>query len=280
MSLAACRRVSILISYRIKYLLRPLGQRMTRNKHLSILTAAEIDDLYSVPSFNKPYQRFYFALNDKELAELSKIRQRKYRCVAIALMGYFKCKPVLLNPSYKDMQDDLAFIAKFNFKGLTFRRFSLKADQKFRIYKRILALVGVENWKDKEHHSQLVEHLLNCAMHWVEPRALFDASIEYLAHQKIAIPAYSLQKIISQVITQHQERLYDQIKASCSLSLANMLRTLVYGKGHCTLKQLRQVARNFTGTELQKELTVYHLVQPLMVDVVTLLYSLSLSQLI
>jgi hypothetical protein len=47
---------------------------------------------------------------------------------------------------------------------------------------------------------------------WVAPRALFDAAIEYLAHQKIAIPAYStLQKIVSQVINQHQQRLYDQI---------------------------------------------------------------------
>nr|WP_320408111.1 DUF4158 domain-containing protein [Moraxella osloensis] len=56
-----------------------------------------IEDLYSVPSFNESYQRFYFALNDKELAELSRIRQRKYRCVAVALLGYFKCKPILLN---------------------------------------------------------------------------------------------------------------------------------------------------------------------------------------
>lgn len=54
---------------------------MSRDKRLSILTAAEIEDLYSVPSFNESYQRFYFALNDKELAELSRIRQRKYRCI-------------------------------------------------------------------------------------------------------------------------------------------------------------------------------------------------------
>ena len=40
-----------------------------------------------VPSFNESYQRFYFMLNDKELAEISRIRQRKYRCVAIALLG-------------------------------------------------------------------------------------------------------------------------------------------------------------------------------------------------
>lgn len=252
---------------------------MSRDKRLSILTAAEIEDLYSVPSFNESYQRFYFALNDKELAELSRIRQRKYRCVAVALLGYFKCKPILLNPSYKSMQDDLAFIARFHFKDLKFRRFSLKADQKSRIYERVLSIAGVNSWKDKQHQPRLVEHLLVCAESWVAPRALFDAAIEYLAHQKIAIPAYStLQKIVSQVINQHQQRLYDQINAACSQSLKNMLQTLVSDEDHFTLKQLRGSARNFTGTELQKELAVYNHIQPLMEDVTTVLDSLSLSQ--
>lgn len=252
---------------------------MSRNKRLSILTAAEVEDLYGVPSFNESYQRFYFTLNDKELAEISRIRQRKYRCVAIALLGYFKCKPVLLNPRYKSMQDDLAFIARFHYRDLTFRRFSLKPDQKSRIYARVLSIVDVRNWNDKRHQPQLVEHLCTCAESWVEPRALFDAAIEYLARQKIAIPAYStLQKIVSQVIGQHQKRLYDQIDAACSQGLSTMLLTLVSGEGQFTFQQLRQSARNFTGTELQKEIAVYHHIQPWMTDVTTVLESLSLSQ--
>ena len=56
------------------------------------------------------------------------------------------------------------------------------------------------------------------------------------------------------MINQHQQRLYDQINAACSQSLKNMLQTLVSDEDHFTLKQLRGSARNFTGTELQKEL--------------------------
>jgi hypothetical protein len=113
----------------------------------------------------------------------------------------------------------------------------------------------------------------------VEPRAVFDAAIEYLARQKIAIPAYStLQKIVSQVIGQHQKRLHDQIDAACSQGLSTMLLTLVSGEGQFTFQQLRQSARNFTGTELQKEIAVYHHIQPWMTDVTTVLESLSLSQ--
>lgn len=101
---------------------------MRKSRRLAILTPIEVEDLYRVSSFNESYQRFYFTLNDKELVELSRLRQRKYRCVAIALLGYFKCKPILLNPTYKSMQDDLAFIARYHFNGLKFRRFSLKVD--------------------------------------------------------------------------------------------------------------------------------------------------------
>lgn len=57
-----------------------------------------------------------------------------------------------------------------------------------------------------------------------------------------------------------------------------MLLTLVSGEGQFTFQQLRQSARNFTGTELQKEIAVYHHIQPWMTDVTTVLESLSLSQ--
>ena len=38
-----------------------------------MLTAAEIGDLYGVPSFNEDYQRFYFTLNDKERADFTRM---------------------------------------------------------------------------------------------------------------------------------------------------------------------------------------------------------------
>lgn len=114
---------------------------------------------------------------------------------------------------------------------------------------------------------------------WAAPRALFDAAIEYLAHQKIAIPAYStLQKIISQALNQHQQVLHEQIKALSSAGLTTILGKPVSGEDPFTLQQLRQSARNFTGSELQKELAVYHHIQPWMADVTTVLDSLSLSQ--
>ncbi|MDG7675751.1 hypothetical protein OK509_10580, partial [Streptococcus pneumoniae] len=86
---------------------------------------------------------------------------------------------------------------------------------------------------------------------------------------KIAIPAYStLQKLISQVLIQHQKALHEQVKAACTQGLKVMLAELLSGEHTFTLQHLRQSARNFTGTELEKELQVYQHLQPWMDEIV------------
>jgi len=106
---------------------------MSKGKRLSILTKAEIEELYSPPIFSVSDQRFFFALNNREAETINRIQDRKHRVAAIALFGYFKSKPILLNPSFKSMQNVQSFISELYFKALKYRRFSLKADQKSRI---------------------------------------------------------------------------------------------------------------------------------------------------
>lgn len=161
------------------------------------------------------------------------------------------------------MQAGLSFVSELYFKDLKYRRFSLKADQKSRLYERVLSLLEVSHWNELEHQAGLVTYLVEKANSWAAPRALFDAAIEYLALNKIAIPAYStLRKIISQVLAQHQKVLHEKVKAACTQGLKCMLAALTSGEHAFTLQHLRQSARNFTGTELNKELQVYHHLQP------------------
>lgn len=124
-----------------------------------------------------------------------------------------------------------------------------------------------------------MERLQKLADTWAAHRALFDIAIEHLSFNKIAIPAYStLQKIISQVLVQHQASLHQRLAAACSSELVDMLDHLLSGEQAFTLQHLRQCARNFTGTELQKELAVYHHLHPWMSDSAYALQCLNLSQ--
>lgn len=61
---------------------------MSKGKRLSILAEAEIEELYLPPVFSETDQRFFFTLNDRELEVINRIRDRKYRVVAIVLLGY------------------------------------------------------------------------------------------------------------------------------------------------------------------------------------------------
>ncbi len=63
-----------------------------------------------------------------------------------------------------------------------------------------------------------------------------------------------------------------------SRGLKQALAELVNGTGPLPFRQLRQSARNFTGTELEKELIVYRHIQHWMPEVDLLLSTLSLSQ--
>ncbi len=66
---------------------------MSKGKRLSILTKAEIEELYSPPIFSVSDQRFFFALNDREAEAIYRIRDRKHRVAAIALLGVLGTSP-------------------------------------------------------------------------------------------------------------------------------------------------------------------------------------------
>lgn len=85
-------------------------------------------------------------------------------------------------------------------------------------------------------------------------------------------------KIISQVVGDEQEHMAAHLERAMSRGLKQALAELVNGTGPLPFRQLRQSARNFTGTELEKELIVYRHIQHWMPEVDLLLSTLSLSQ--
>ena len=177
-------------------------------KRIKILSEPEVDELYSPPSFNEQDQRFFFSLNDADLQMAQRIRDRRNKCMFVVLLGYFRSKPIQIIPRYNQIKADLKFVAGNILPGQGLKPFNLKQRDKDRVYTRIFELLGHSAWDEKRHKPLLYGALLDQSDSWIAPRALFDYAIEYLAHQKIAIPAYStLQKVISQVLVQHQNTL-------------------------------------------------------------------------
>jgi len=252
---------------------------MAFEERVQILSEVEQDEFYGPPAFTTADQRFFFSLNDKELAIAKSLRHRGQRYMLVVLLGYFKAKPVVLHPGFHQIKQDLKYVYQTILPGPGCRPFNLTPKENERIYQRIFQLCNYQRWNAKDHGAALSAYLSQQARAWTAPRHLFDAAIEYCSRQKIAIPAYStLQKIISQVVGDEQEDMVNRLERAMSQDLKHALADLVNGEGPLPFRQLRQSARNFTGTELEKELTVYRNIQHWMPEVDLLLSMLSLSQ--
>ncbi|MBY6382303.1 DUF4158 domain-containing protein, partial [Escherichia coli] len=252
---------------------------MAFEERVQILSEAEQDELYGPPAFTSADQRFFFSLNDKELAIAKSLRHRGQRYMLVVLLGYFKAKPVVLNPGFHQIKQDLKYVYQTVLPGPGCRPFNLTPKENERIYQRVFQLCNYQRWNVKDHGAALRDYLSQQARAWTAPRHLFDAANEYCSGQKIAIPAYStLQKIISQVVGDEQEHMAAHLERAMSRGLKQALAELVNGTGPLPFRQLRQSARNFTGTELEKELIVYRHIQHWMPEVDLLLSTLSLSQ--
>ena len=152
---------------------------MSYDERIQILIESEINNLYGPPRFTLEERRYYFALNDQEAKVAGSIRNRAKRCFFVALLGYFKSKPVMLNPSFGDVEDDLRFIAREQLPGPGLLHFTLNQRQKDRLYLKLFELVGYEKWRDDTLRDDVLRHLQKIAKSWIDARYLFDATTEY-----------------------------------------------------------------------------------------------------
>lgn len=252
---------------------------MAYTKRIQILLESEINELYSPPSFSVEERRHYFSLNDQEAQVAKSIRKRSHRCYFVALLGYFKSKPVVLNPRYGQMEQDLQFIAREQFPGPGLRRFSLDQKQRDRLYQKIYGLLKYQNWHDQTDRDELVAHMQRAAKCWVEPRYLFDTAIEYLSSKRVGIPKYTaLQLLVSQAMANERQSIMALLAENLTTDLAATLTSFLGKEGSLPLSKLRQSAKSFAEVELAKELAVNRQVQPWISAIDAVVDQLSLSQ--
>lgn len=251
---------------------------MRRNdKRLSILLDSEVRELYGPPPLTIEQKRYYFSLNDPELEAARSFRYRQDRFYFVLLLGYFKVKPVVLNISYTEVQDDLQFIAHELFDGAKSKRKNLAPVQKLRIYRRIFQLVGYRSLDDNLERV-LGESTETAATASIDPRYLFDESIDYMVKHQIAIPKYTvLQRLISKAIASERQRLADVLSQSMGHALGKTLDSILEGRLSITVNSLRQSARNFSVSELAKELRAHQQVAPLIDEIDSAVQDLGLS---
>ncbi|EDV5457491.1 DUF4158 domain-containing protein, partial [Salmonella enterica subsp. enterica serovar Oranienburg] len=114
-------------------------------------------------------QRFFFSLNDKELAIAKSLRHRGQRYMLVVLLGYFKAKPVVLNPGFHQIKQDLKYVYQTVLPGPGCRPFNLTPKENERIYQRVFQLCNYQRWNVKDHGAALRDYLSQQARAWTAP---------------------------------------------------------------------------------------------------------------
>lgn len=98
---------------------------MAYEERVQILSEAEQGELYWPPAFTSADQCYFFSLNDKKLAIAKCLSHRGQRYMLLVLLGYFKAKPVVLNPGFNQIKHDLKYVYRNALPGPGCRRFIL-----------------------------------------------------------------------------------------------------------------------------------------------------------
>ena len=251
---------------------------MAYAERIQVLTEAEIRELYDPPHFSLEERRHYFNLNDREKAVSKTLRKRSHRCYFIALLGYFKSKPIVLKPNYMRIKQDLLYIADTHYPTGNIARFALDQKLTDRLYQKIFELLSYKRWHEVKQSDGLMAHLNRSAKAWIEPRFLFDAAIEYLSLNRIAIPKFTaIQNIISHAMNTGRQNITVTLAENLTVDLAATLAGFLDKEGILPLSLLRQSAKNFKQAELAKELHVNQQLQPWIEEIDTVISALSLS---
>lgn len=251
---------------------------MAFDERRQILLASELDDLYGIPALDDEQRRQYFSLNSIEVESAARIHNLSHRCFFVALLGYFKIKPICLNASFGDTESELRFIASEHYNKAKLKRFTVSPAQISRFYKRIFELVNYHEW-NKSWQARLSAHANEIAATCIEPRYLFDTCIEFLAVNRVAIPRYTvLQTTVSKAIHHERQRIETQLEQHITPQLSQALEDMLSNNAGTSINKLNYLPKSFNATELEKELLVFNHIKAHIQDVGSIIKRLQLSQ--
>ncbi len=225
-----------------------------QSKRLTILLDSEIQELYSPPTLSIEQKRLYFVLNDLEMAMFSAFRDRHVKIYFVILLGYFKIKPVVLTVNFSRIKEDFYFVLAEYLPGISLRPSNLTSLQKSRIYRNIFSLMGFT-----PANSDIRESLSNKAAAIAkisnEPRNIFDELIAFMTTNCLVIPKYSyIQNVVSQAVNEEKDRLYKIIQNYSSKIFISFITSLLEVNATISLSTLKRRAKDFSTTEIQKEI--------------------------
>ena len=227
------------------------------NRHrLQILSADEIEALYSRPRFSEEEREEYFSLTASEQELLQQLRTVKSKTYFILQLGYFKAKRQFFSFELNEVEGDLNTILAQHFADHLTPDFSA-IDKATRIkQQRLIRQRFGYRRCDAAARRQLAGKAKREVQISAKPVYLFRQLANHLGDHKIVLPSYStMQDIIGQAISEEQKRLTAIVRQHLKpFDLQALEQLLADTEGLYEITQLKREPRDFSYREIKREI--------------------------
>lgn len=194
---------------------------------MQILTQAEKLLFSSPPKFNHSDRKRFFEYPDELLKVAYGFRKEEHRVMFLLACGYFKATKKFFSPSDYH-QRDIDYVVKPLYLGALLEPsdevYSPRTRQRHE--RVILEYYGFKSF-DMSAQRLLKVEVMTMAETYLKPRLIFDRSIDWLQHQRIAVPSLRvLSDIIRHALQEQKQKLASRIENHLSAEAASLLDSL------------------------------------------------------
>ena len=250
-----------------------------RQGRIQILTVDEIRELYQRPEFNQAEREEYFSLDEKLLQCIGAMSKIETRLYFILFMGYFRVKPVFPMIHLKDVEKDVSYICKTYFPNEKPQFTPLTKSTRSRLTQQVLELLGFKSLTSESKKS-LITRLQDVATIYTNPRYMLDECLAFFGQQRIALPGYStIQTLITNALSSERMRTEQILSQQMPEETLNRLQAIMNDKSLLnSLSAFKGSARNFSPSELDRELSTHRTIKEVYPEIKELIGSLKLSR--
>ena len=247
-------------------------------QRLKILGDDEIAALYGLPRLTPEQRIEYFSLSARERSALETLGTIQSRIYFLLQLGYFKARQMFFAISAEEVQEDIRYILETHFPSCRSTHFAVSKNTQTRHQLLILELCSYRAC-DSATRQQLEAKACQAARICGKPIFVFREVVQIMADQRIVSPAYSsLQDLVGKALTDEQNRMIAVIRQRLRPSDAQALsRLLDDPTGLHEITQLKREPKDFSATEIKREIERGHQIRELYQLSLDLLPALELS---
>lgn len=265
---------------RDSYALKPTATSMAGDSHhLSILTAREVDELYSLPRFTEEDRHLYFSLSAREREAVESVHTSSAAVHFVLQCGYFKAKKRFFVYEREAVLDDLRFVVQQYFPDHDMDKVkTLSKPTRLEQQRGILRLFDYRLC-DGTAKDELELRMRRVAMLSTQPLYVLREALRHLANERVVAPGYSfLQELVGRVLTAERRRITQALGQALTAAAKGHLDALLHAdEGMYRISALKHQAKDFSYGELRREADRRDFFRPLYEFAQTFLVTTGLS---